>query len=38
VRNIFETMPTPRTMPAGFEGYLDNIMGRIGFARLTLSL
>ena len=38
VRNILDNMPTPRTIPAGFEGYLDNIMGRIGFARLTLSL
>ena len=38
VRNIFDNRPTPKTTPAGHEGYLDNIMGRIGFARLSVSL
>ena len=35
VRNIFDTYPDPMTTPAGHEGYLDNIMGRMGFARLS---
>ncbi len=38
VRNVFDKMPAPQLMPAGHEGYLDNVMGRIGFARLSLSL
>lgn len=36
VRNVFDTYPDPVTTPAGHEGYLDNIMGRLGFVRLTL--
>ena len=36
VRNIFDTYPDPATTPAGHEGYLDNIMGRLGFARLSI--
>ncbi len=36
IRNIFDTYPDPQTTPAGHEGYLDNIMGRMGFARLSI--
>lgn len=38
IRNLFDNMPKPQTMPAGHEGYLDNIMGRSGYVRLTMSL
>jgi outer membrane receptor protein involved in Fe transport len=38
IRNIFDNFPEPRAMPSGFEGYLDNIMGRMAYVRLTLSI
>ena len=36
VRNIFNTMPDPMMSGVGYDAYLDNIMGRIGFVRLTV--
>ena len=36
VRNIFNSMPDPIPSGVGHETYVDNIMGRIGFARLTV--
>ena len=35
-RNIFDSMPDPIPSGAGYEPYLDNIMGRTAFARLTV--
>lgn len=37
-RNVFDNYPTPKTMPAGHEGYLDRIMGRTAYVRLTVRL
>ena len=36
MRNIFNSMPDPMPSGVGHETYVDNIMGRIGFARLTV--
>ena len=36
MRNIFGTMPDPMPSGAGYEQYLDNIMGRQAFARISL--
>ena len=36
MRNLFDTYPDPMPTGVGHETYVDNIMGRIGFARLTL--
>jgi len=36
MRNIFGTMPDPWPSGAGYENYLDDIMGRQAFARITL--
>jgi len=38
IRNVLDKMPTPKTLPGGFNGYLDNIMGRVGYLRLSMSL
>lgn len=38
LRNMFDNYPTPKTTPAGHEGYLDRIMGRTAFARVTIRL
>ena len=36
MRNIFGTMPDPFPSGAGYESYVDSIMGRQAFARLTV--
>ena len=36
MRNIFGTMPDPMPSGAGYEQYLDDIMGRQAFARISL--
>ena len=36
VRNIFDTYPDPIPTGVGHETYVDNIMGRIGFMRISL--
>ena len=36
MRNIFDTYPDPMPSGAGYEGYVDNIMGRTAFMRLEL--
>ena len=36
MRNIFDTYPQPIPSGAGYEGYVDNIMGRTVFVRLEL--
>lgn len=38
VRNVFDNLPKPQTMPAGYEAYLDNIMGRFLYTRLSVNL
>lgn len=38
LRNVFDNYPTPKTMPAGYEGYLDRIMGRTAYVRFTIRL
>ena len=38
LRNLFDNYPTPKTMPAGYEGYLDRITGRTAFMRFTIRL
>ena len=36
MRNIFNNNPDPIPSGVGHESYVDNIMGRIAFARLTI--
>ena len=36
MRNIFDTKPDPMMSGVGYDTYVDNIMGRIGFMRLTV--
>ena len=36
MRNIFNTNPDPMPSGVGYDTYVDNIMGRIGFVRLTV--
>ena len=36
MRNIFDTYPDPMPSGAGYENYVDNIMGRTAFMRLEL--
>lgn len=38
IRNVFDELPDPKTLPGGFNGYLDSIMGRTGYVRVTMSL
>jgi hypothetical protein len=38
VRNVFDELPDPKTLPGGFNGYLDSIMGRTAYVRVTMSL
>ena len=38
VRNIFDTYPDAFNDSAGHDGYLDNIMGRIGFMNVNFNL
>ena len=38
IRNIFDNFPEPSVGFASHNAYLDNIMGRMGFFRLTMTL
>lgn len=38
IRNVFDTFPEPRVGFASHNPYLDNIMGRIGFLRLSVTM
>jgi|SaaInl7_100m_RNA_FD_contig_31_3088442_length_4015_multi_36_in_0_out_0_1 outer membrane receptor protein involved in Fe transport len=38
IRNLFDTYPKPIQTSSGYDGYLDNIMGRTGYLRLSVSL
>ena len=38
LRNVFDNYPTPKTTPAGHEGYLDRITGRTAFMRVSIRL
>lgn len=38
IRNIFDNFPDAQVGFASHNQYIDNIMGRMGFARLTVSL
>ncbi len=38
IRNLFDYYPTPIPSGVGFEAYVDNGMGRLGFARVSMSL
>lgn len=38
IRNVFDTYPTPIQTSSGYDGYLDNIMGRTGYVRLSMSM
>ena len=38
IRNLFDTYPQPVQSSSGYVGYLDNILGRVGYVRVALSM